>query len=128
MRNDGQAELSALQKRIRVVEEVQRNLPKPTCSDQYPPGIVDPLAELQQLKHEAERIREYAIADSNWPSAVAAVSEARRILELVAKLRGELAEVNQVNNVVQLQLDPETAERITQRYLASSESRKGEDK
>lgn len=82
---------------------------------------------MQQLKHEAEKIREHAIADFNWSAALAAVGETRRILELAARLRGELAEVNQVNNV-HLQLDPETAERIIQRYLASSKSLNGEEK
>lgn len=127
MRNDAQAELSALQKRVRTVE-VQLSFSKPTKSDQCPSGMLDSLAELQQLKLEAEKIREYAIADFNWSTALAAVGETRRILELAARLRGELTEVNQVNNVLQLQLDPETAERITQRYLASSESVNGEEK
>ena len=127
MRNDAQADLSALQKRVRTVE-VQLNLSKPTKSDQSPSGIFDSLAELQQLKHEAEKIHEYAMADSNWNAALAAVGETRRILELAARLRGELTEVNQVNNVLQLQLDPKTAERITQRYLASSESLNGDEK
>ncbi len=127
MRNDAQAELSALQKRVRTVE-VQLSFSKPTQSDPCPSGISDSLAELQQLKQEAEKIRECANADFNWTTALAAVGETRRILELAARLRGELTEVNQVNNVLQLQLDPETAERITQRYLASSESLKGEEK
>ena len=127
MRNDAQAELSALQKRVRTVE-VQLSLSEPTKSDQSPSGILDSLAELQQLKHEAEKIREYATADFNWSAALAAVGETRRILELAARLRGELTEVNQVNNVLQLQLDPKTAERITQRYLASTGSLNGEGK
>lgn len=127
MRNDAQAELSALQKRVCTVE-VQLSSLKSTNSDQCSSGTLDSLAELEQLKHEAERIREYAIADFNWSSAVAAVGETRRILELAARLRGELKEVNQVNNVLQLQLDPKTAERITQRYLALSESVNGEKK
>lgn len=126
MRNEA-AELSALQKRVRTVE-LQLSFSKPTKSDQCPPGILDSLAELQQLKHEAETIREHAIADFNWSAALAAVGETRRILELAARLRGELTEVNQVNNVLQLQLDPETAERIIQRYLASSKSLNGEEK
>lgn len=125
MRNEA-AELSALQKRVRTVE-LQLSFSKPTKSDQCPPGILDSLAELQQLKHKAETIREHAIADFNWSAALAAVGETRRILELAARLRGELTEVNQVNNV-HLQLDPETAERIIQRYLASSKSLNGEEK
>ena len=127
MRNDAQAELSVLQKRVRTVE-AQLSPSNPTKSDQGPSGIVDSLAELTQLKHEAEKIREYATANCNWYAALAAVGETRRILELAARLRGELREVNQVNNVLQLQLDPQTVDRITQRYLASSEFLKGEEK
>ena len=73
--------------------------------------------QLRSLTSEAQRLKEKAETAGDFRTALAAVRELCRIVELVAKLRGEIdgrAEINVVN----LQLDAETARRIGETFLA----------
>ena len=78
--------------------------------------------QLRSLSYEAQRLKEKAETAGDFRTALAAVRELCRIVELVAKLRGEIdgrAEINVMN----LQLDAETARRIGETFLARHQLR-----
>lgn len=75
------------------------------------------LERLQALVQDAHRIKQKAEALGDDRTALAAVGELRRIVELSAKLTGQLEEKTQMN-VVRVELSPEAAERIAETYLA----------
>jgi hypothetical protein len=80
------------------------------------------LEQLRELTVEARHIKEKAEARKDYRTALAAVRELCRIVELVAKLRGEIdgrAEINVMN----LQLDTETARRIGETFLSRHQLR-----
>jgi hypothetical protein len=78
--------------------------------------------QLQNLTSEAQRLKEKAETDGDFRTALAAVRELCRIVELVAKLRGELNESPEIN-VVNFQLDAETAKKIGDTFLARHQLR-----
>ena len=73
--------------------------------------------QLRSLTSEAQRLKEKAETAGDFRTALAAVRELCRIVELVAKLRGELNERPEIN-VVNVQLDAETAKKIGDTFLA----------
>jgi hypothetical protein len=73
--------------------------------------------QLQELAQEAARIQEHAEAAGDNRTALACIGELRRIVELGAKLRGELDDRNQTN-IVSVQINSDTAKRIAETYLA----------
>jgi len=78
--------------------------------------------QLRSLTVEAQRLKEKAEYAGDFRTALAAVREQCRIVELVAKLRGEIdgrAEINVVN----LQIDADTARRIGETFLARHQLR-----
>ena len=74
-------------------------------------------ARLQDLARDAHRIMQKAEAVGDDRTALAAIGELRRIVELSAKLTGQLEEKSHMN-IVHVELNPETAERIAATYLA----------
>ena len=82
----------------------------------------DLLAQLRELTVEAIRLKEKAESKKDYRTALAAVRELCRIVELVAKLRGELSEQAEIR-LVNFQLDAETARRIGETFLARHQSR-----
>lgn len=80
------------------------------------------IEELRSLTVEAQRLKEKAETAGDFRTALAAVRELCRIVELVAKLRGEIdgrAEINVMN----LQIDADTARRIGETFLARHQLR-----
>jgi hypothetical protein len=75
------------------------------------------LKQLQKLAQETKRIKEQTEASGNYRMALACIHELCRILELVAKLGGELDEKTQTN-ILNVNLDSETGKRIAEMYLA----------
>ena len=75
------------------------------------------LARLEGLAQDTHRIKEKAEAVGDDRTVLAAIGELRRIVELSAKLTGQLEEKTQMN-ILHLELNPETAERIAETYLA----------
>ena len=73
--------------------------------------------QLHRLTSEAQRLKEKAEMAGDFRTALAAVRELCRIVELVAKLRGEIDGHNEIN-VVNFQLDAETVKRIEETFLA----------
>jgi len=89
---------------------------KPSSQVQVNSDIGSWMARLHALVQDVNRIKRKAEALGDDRTALAAVAELRRIVELSAKLTGELEQRTQVN-VLNVELTPETAERIAQTYL-----------
>jgi hypothetical protein len=78
--------------------------------------------QLRDLTKEAQRLKGKAELSGDYRTALAAVRELARIVELVAKLSGELNERPEIN-VVNFQLDAETAKKIGDTFLARHQLR-----
>jgi len=74
------------------------------------------LAQLEELRLEAQRLKQKAERAGDYRAALAAVRELCRIVELVAKLCGQL-DARTETNIINVNLDPEAAKRIAQTYL-----------
>jgi len=75
------------------------------------------LIELRELTYEARRLKAKAEREGDLRTALAAVRELYRIVELMARLRGELREGVEAR-ILNVHLDPETARRIADTFLA----------
>jgi hypothetical protein len=75
------------------------------------------LAQLRDLTSEAQRLKAIAEEAGDYRAALAAVRELCRIVELVAKLSGEL-DSHSETKILNVTLDPETAQRISKTFLA----------
>jgi hypothetical protein len=75
------------------------------------------LGQLEDLRSESQRLEQKAERDGDYRAAIAAVREQCRIVELVAKLCGQL-DARTETRILNVNLDPETANRITQTFLA----------
>jgi hypothetical protein len=74
---------------------------------------------VSQLKHlvgDARRIQEKAESDNDYRVALGAIRELTRIVELTARVSGELNERSEFK-ILNLTLDAETAKRMTQTFL-----------
>jgi len=114
--------VSALEKRMGILEtklarvKVNKSgISRSGQSNNY--GMPDSLDQLAELTYEADRIKEQAEADGDFRTALAAISLMCRIVELAAKLRGELDETSRMN-VLSVHLDADTAKRIAETYLS----------
>jgi hypothetical protein len=74
------------------------------------------LAELNELVAKARELRDKAEAGGDLRTALAGIRELTRLIELRARIAGELKD-SQVN-VLNVQLDPATARRMAEIYLA----------
>jgi hypothetical protein len=81
------------------------------------------LRQLQKLAEETERIKGESVASQDYRTALACVRELCRILELIAKLGGELNEKTQTN-ILNVNIGPETGKRIAETYLARLKDRR----
>jgi hypothetical protein len=75
------------------------------------------IAQLDELKSEAQRLKQKAESAGDYRAALAAVRELCRIVELVAKLCGQM-DARTETKILNVNLDPETVSRITQTFLA----------
>ncbi len=73
--------------------------------------------QLQELRSDAQRLKEKAEDAGDYRTALAAIRELCRIVEVKAELTGELDKRPQTN-VVNLHLDVDTARRMAETYLA----------
>jgi hypothetical protein len=73
--------------------------------------------QLRELTSEAERLKERAEQKGDYRTALAAVRELCRIIELVARLSGELNERPETK-ILNVTFDPQTAKRIAETFLA----------
>jgi hypothetical protein len=75
------------------------------------------LIQLRELKIQAENLRVRADRAGDYRSALVAVREMTRLVELEARLTGELAERPETK-ILNFTLDAETARRMTETFLA----------
>lgn len=75
------------------------------------------LVQLRELGSQARYLGVRAKQTGDYRTAVVALRESTRILELEARLTGELNEKSETK-ILNLTLDAETARRITQTFLA----------
>ena len=75
------------------------------------------LAQLRELTSEAQRLKVTAEKAGDYRAALAAVRELCRIVELMAKLSGEL-DSHSETKILNVTLDAETARRISETFLA----------
>jgi hypothetical protein len=73
--------------------------------------------KLQELNLQAEQLKARADRAGDYRTALAALKEKARLVELEARLTGELNEKSE-NKIVNVTLDAETARRITETFLA----------
>jgi hypothetical protein len=87
------------------------------CGEQMDDSTVPLPKQLQKLAQETKQIKEQAVASEDYRTALACIREHCRILELIARLGGELDEKTQTNNL-DVTLDSGTGKRIAEMYLA----------
>ena len=75
------------------------------------------LAQLRELTLEAQRLKVKAERSGDYRTALAAVRELTRLVELAARLSGELNERPETK-ILNLTLDAETARRMAETFLA----------
>jgi hypothetical protein len=75
------------------------------------------LGQLREFASEAQRIKGMAEKAGDYRTALAAVRELCRIVELLAKLTGEL-DSHSETKILNVTLDAETARRIADTFLA----------
>jgi hypothetical protein len=113
--------LLSLQKRVRTLEAVTRqagNKASIRGSVQLVSASRTSLLErLDELTRDAERIQAQSEAVGDQRMALFCIRTQCQIIELIARLRGELDDRSQTN-VVNVQLDPDTAKRMAETYLA----------
>lgn len=85
------------------------------------------LKKLEELEMDAKLIMKQAKIRGELPTALASIRTLYCILELGAKLSGDLDERSQTN-LVTVNLDPETATRMAETYLARRKHLEGEVK
>jgi DNA-binding transcriptional ArsR family regulator len=80
------------------------------------------LTELRDLKIQAEQLKARADRAGDYRTALAALREKTRLVELEARLTGDLNERPETK-IVNLNLDAETAKRLTETFLARHKER-----
>jgi len=111
--------LTTLDKRLTTLENIMAHgRPNNACSYRSAQQQnFSTTAFLEGLIHEALDIKDRAESAGDQRTALACVRELCRLVELAAKLRGELDERPQAN-ILNVSLDPDTAKRIAETYLA----------
>lgn len=115
-------------KRVKTLENTLARLrlgQKASCRSANEPddSTLPVLTQLQKLALETKQIKEETVASGDYRTALACVRELSHILELIAKLGGELDEKTQTN-ILQLNIDAGTGERIAEMYLARLKNRR----
>lgn len=85
------------------------------------PELPNPKSRLHDSAQDAFRILKRAMARGDYRTALAAIREICRTVELLAKLQGELDE-KPTTNILNLNIDPDTAERVVEIYAKRHKS------
>jgi DNA-binding TFAR19-related protein (PDSD5 family) len=123
--------LSIVTARVTTLENILTRLrleQRGSCQsgEQVDDSTVPVLKQLQKLAKETKRIKEQTEVSGDYRTALACIHQICRILELVAKLGGELDDKTQTN-ILNVNLDPGAGKRIAEVYLARLKSgRQGE--
>lgn len=105
-------DLPRLEKRIAALERLSSRL----RLGKTPNTATDQQRQLEDLMCEVELIKGEAHLAGDHRTALACVRECSRIVELQAKVRGNL-DLGKKLNIVNVDLDPETARRIAETFL-----------
>jgi hypothetical protein len=108
-----------LEKRVRRLEALSSRLRLVQSANRSGRPIVDTasqIGELEDLSREVTVIKEDAISRGEYRFALACVREFCRLVELTARLRGEL-DAQGTTNILHVHLDPDTAKKIAETYL-----------
>jgi CRISPR/Cas system CMR subunit Cmr4 (Cas7 group RAMP superfamily) len=89
---------------------------RPLGSDEICPSETL-LGQLEELRSEAQRLKQKAEQDGDYRAALAAVRELCRIVELVAKLCGQIDSRTETK-ILNVNFDQDTVNRITKTFLA----------
>ena len=113
--------VSTLEDRMRTLEtKLNRLRPNKECGTQLGKpinsGAANSLGQLEELQQEAKVITEQAKTARDLRTALASIRVRCCIVELAAKLRGDLDE-RSPTNILTVNLDSETAKRIAETYL-----------
>jgi hypothetical protein len=115
--------LSTVSKRVTTLENaltglrLGKNSGCCRCGGQKDDSTVPVLKQLQELAQETKQILEKTVACEDYRTAIACIRERSHILELIAKLGGQLDEKTQTN-ILNVTLDSGTGKRIAEMYLA----------
>ena len=115
----GEMNFASLERRIRALEiSLRQSLDSRDCRSvqQLNGGRAQWLKKLEKLAMEANLIMEQAKIRGESRTALASVRVQCGILELEAKLSGDLDE-RSPTNILNVALDPQTAKRIAETYL-----------
>ena len=100
---------NSLSSRLRLVRSANR-------SERPIVDTVSLIGELEDLSREVTVIKEDAISRGEYRLALSCVREFCRLVELIARLRGEL-DAQGPTNILHVHLDPDTAKKIAETYL-----------
>jgi|ERR1022692_882889 hypothetical protein len=126
--------LTTLERRIRTLEStsLRHRLDKPNSC----PSVQEVndgrtsaswVGDLDELAVEARLITKWANSAGDLRTALVSIRVRCSITELAARLRGDLDERSETN-ILNITLDPETARRIAETYLARHKPLEGEEK
>ena len=91
--------------------------PASTLSAQHVASSETLLQQLQELRSEAQRLKEKAELEGDYRAALGAVRELCRIVELVAKLCGQIDSRTETK-ILNVNFSAETVNKITRTFLA----------
>jgi hypothetical protein len=117
---EAHVDLSNLEKRVRTLEALSSRLRLVQSSAKRSERpILDTLSligDLECLSREVTVIKDDAIFHGEYRLALVCIREFCRLVELIARLRGEL-DAQGPPNILHVHLDPDTAKKIAETYL-----------
>ena len=119
-------QLRTIQKRVGQLENALTHLGQRSTDGQDHHDLPALIRELSTLTQHATQIEQRAFARGDDGTALAAMREACRIVELIARLGGELDEKS-ITNIVNVNINPETAQRIAEIYAKRNKTIEQED-
>lgn len=118
-----------LEQRVRRLEDMMRELRQNRQQQSkrrlsFRPGNL--LRHLEAAAEDIEEIQRKAQARGDYRLVLACIREKARIVELVARLRGELESRAPQNNFVNFNFDPETSRKMLETYIARRKTLEGD--
>jgi hypothetical protein len=118
---------SSLERRVQALESVWRSGERKRCSGpRLAQGSPNLRNHFEELLDELKQIQARAEAAGDDRIALACLRERSRNLEILARLRGELDE-RAHTNILNVNLDADTAKKIAETYLARQKALEGGD-
>ncbi len=109
-------QLTSVQRRVGQLENVLADLNPPSRKRKGDHDLSALMRRLLALEQDAALIEKRAIARGDDAIALSAIREVCRIAELIARLQGQL-ESEDSTNILNVNIDPDTAKRIAEIYV-----------